>query len=30
VERLRRYTFTPAYTREGRAVPGVFEIRITL
>jgi hypothetical protein len=30
LERLRRYTFTPAYTREGRAVPGVFEIRITL
>jgi hypothetical protein len=30
LERLRRYTFTPAYTRDGRAVPGVFEIRITL
>jgi hypothetical protein len=30
LERLRRYTFTPAYTREGRAVPGIFEIRITL
>jgi hypothetical protein len=30
LERLRRYTFTPAFTRDGRAVPGVFEIRITL
>ena len=30
LERLRRYTFTPAYTRDGRAVAGVFEIRITL
>jgi len=30
LDRLRHYTFTPAYTRDGRAVPGVFEIRITL
>lgn len=30
LDRLRRYTFTPASTRDGRAVPGVFEIRITL
>lgn len=30
LDRLRRYTFTPAYTRDGRAVPGVFEISITL
>lgn len=30
LERLRRYTFTPAYTRDGRAVAAAFEIRITL
>jgi len=30
LERLRRYTFTPAYTLDGRAVAAVFEIRITL
>ena len=30
LDRLRRYTFTPAYTRDGHAVPGVLEIRITL
>jgi protein TonB len=30
VERLRRYTFTPAYTLDGRPVAAVYEIRITL
>lgn len=30
LDRLRRYTFTPAYTREGRPIAAVFEIRITL
>jgi protein TonB len=30
LDRLRRYKFTPAYTRDGRAVPGVFEISIAL
>jgi hypothetical protein len=30
LDRLRHYRFTPAYTRDGRAAPGVFEIRITL
>jgi len=30
VERLRRYTFTPAYTRDGRPMAAPFEIRITL
>ena len=30
VDRLRRYTFTPAYTLEGEPIAAVFEIRITL
>ncbi len=30
LERLRGYTFTPAYTRDGRAVPAVFEVRFPL
>jgi protein TonB len=30
IERLRRYTFTPAYTRDGRPMAAPFEIRITL
>ena len=30
LERLRRYTFSPAHTRDGRAVPAVYEIRFPL
>jgi hypothetical protein len=30
MERMRRYTFTPAYTRDGRPVPAQFPVRITL
>jgi protein TonB len=30
LERMRRYTFTPAYTREGRAVPAQFAVIVTL
>jgi hypothetical protein len=30
LDRLRRYRFTPASTRDGRNVPGVFEISIAL
>jgi hypothetical protein len=30
LERLRRYTFTPAYSLDGRPVAAAFEIRITL
>jgi hypothetical protein len=30
LDRLRHCTFTPAHTRDGHAVPGVLEIRITL
>jgi hypothetical protein len=30
LERLRHYTFTPAYTPDGRPVAAVFPIRITL
>jgi hypothetical protein len=30
LERLRRYTFTPAYTLDGRPIAAAFEIRITL
>ena len=30
IERLRRYTFTPAYTRAGQPMAAPFEIRITL
>jgi len=30
MERMRRYTFTPAYTRAGQAVPARFPVRITL
>ena len=29
LDRLRRYTFTAAYTRDGRAGPGIYEIRST-
>ena len=30
LDRLRRYKFTPAYTRDGRAVPSVYEVSIAL
>ena len=30
MERMRRYTFTPAYTRQGQPVPARFPVRITL
>lgn len=30
LERMRRYTFTPAYTREGRPVASEFPIQVTL
>jgi hypothetical protein len=30
MERMRRYTFTPAYTRDGRPVPARFPVHITL
>jgi len=30
VDRLRRYTFTPAYSLEGQPIAAAFEIRITL
>lgn len=30
LDRMRRYTFTPAYTRDGRAVAAEFQIHFTL
>ncbi len=30
LDRLRRYTFTPAYTLDGRPVAAIFEISFTL
>jgi hypothetical protein len=30
LDRMRRYTFTPAYLRDGRAVPAEFPVQITL
>ena len=30
LDRLRRFTFTPAYTRDGRAVPGVLEVSFAM
>ena len=30
MERMRRYTFTPAYTVDGRPVRAVFPVLITL
>jgi TonB family protein len=30
LERLRRWAFRPAYSPDGRAVPGVYEVRFPL